>query len=45
MSIDIYNYLLFIILIIIVGYFSIKYLFFILIGFFLGIYITYNYFR
>ena len=42
---DYYNYLLLVILIIIVGYFSLKYLFFIIIGFVLGIYIYYKYLR
>jgi len=45
MTVDIYNYILFIILIIIIGYFSLKYLFFILIGFVLGVYLTYKYIR
>jgi len=45
MTVDIYNYILFIILIIIIGYFSLKYLFFILIGFVLGVYLTYKYLR
>jgi hypothetical protein len=44
-SVNIYNYLLFIILIIIVGYYSLKYLFFILIGFCLGVYLTYYYLK
>jgi len=43
MNIDIYNYFLLIILVIIVGYFSLKYLFFILIGFIMGIYFSYYY--
>ena len=42
---DIYNYLLLVILVIIVGYFSLKYLFFILIGFILGVYLTYSYIK
>lgn len=45
MDIDIYNYLLLIVLVIIVGYFSLKYLFFILIGFILGVYLTYSYIK
>jgi len=45
MNIDIYNYLLLIVLVIIVGYFSLKYLFFILIGFILGVYLTYSYIK
>jgi len=44
-NVDIYNYILLIILIIIIGYFSLKYLFFILIGFILGVYLTYTYLR
>ena len=39
------NYIIFIILIIIIGYYSLKYLFFILIGFVLGIYLTYLFYR
>ncbi len=42
-DVTIYNYILLLFLIIIVGYFSLKYLFFILIGFLLGVYITYYY--
>ena len=38
-----YN-LIFIILIIAIGYYSIKYLFFIFIGFLLGVYITYKFY-
>jgi len=44
-NVDIYNYILLIILVIIIGYFSLKYLFFILIGFILGVYLTYTYLR
>jgi len=45
LNFDLYNYLLFLILIIFVGYYSIKYLFFIIIGFLLGVYITYYYLK
>ena len=39
------NNLIFIILIIVIGYYSIKYLFFVLIGFMLGVYITYKFYK
>ncbi len=39
------NYLIFIILIIIIGYYSLKYLFFILLGFLLGVYLSYLFYR
>lgn len=45
MNIDIYNYILLVILVIIIGYFSIKYLFFIIIGFILGVYLTFYYLK
>jgi hypothetical protein len=38
------NNLIFIILIIVIGYYSIKYLFFVIIGFILGVYITYKFY-
>ncbi len=42
---NIYNNILLLVLFIIIGYYSLKYLAFILIGFFLGIYITYYYYH
>ncbi len=42
---NIYNNILLLVLFIIIGYYSLKYLAFILIGFFLGIYITYYYYN
>lgn len=39
------NNLIFIILICMIGYYSIKYLFFVLIGFFIGVYLTYLFYR
>ena len=39
------NNLIFIILIIVIGYYSIKYVFFVLIGLFIGIYLTYLFYR
>lgn len=39
------NNLIFIILIIVIGYYSIKYLFFVIIGFLLGVYLTYLFYR
>lgn len=41
---NIYNNILLLVLFIIIGYYSLKYLAFILIGFFLGIYVTYYYY-
>jgi hypothetical protein len=40
MDISNYNYLIFILLIIIIGYYSLKYVFFIIIGIIIGIIIT-----
>ena len=39
------NNLIFIILIIVIGYYSIKYVFFVLIGLFIGVYLTYLFYR
>jgi hypothetical protein len=39
------NNIIFIILIIVIGYYSIKYLFFVLTGFILGIYLTYKFYE